>query len=366
MRGHQPFFLGAALLAIVSMALWLAALEGSMQMPSGAPAAHWHAHEMLFGYTVAVLAGFLLGGGAGWQPPLLFLVWLAGRIAAVAGPAELSAALDLALLPALALLRTPPLWRGFKWPTVGFLPLLLMLFVAELLWHLDALGRFPGGAAAGTRLAVDLFTLMIVVMAGRLVPGYTRAMLIPVRTPKDPGRERASVGIAVALLVFDQVDWSAGVAAAALALGALQAWRLAGWRTRDVLSRPILLVLHLGYGWLVFGLFLRGLAELTALIAPADAVHATTVGAIGMLTLGMMGRLARTHARRALAAAPADMLSYGAMFAAAFARSLLPALVPEARRGALLAAGLLWSLAFALFLWAHGGTLVRARPRRED
>lgn len=366
MRGHRPFFLGAALLAIVSMGLWLAMLEGGMPVPSGPAAAQWHAHEMLFGYTVAVVAGFLLGGGAGWQPALLFLVWLAGRFAAVAGPAELSAALDLALPPALALLRSPPLWRGLKWPTVGFLPLLSMLFLAELLWHLDALGRLPGGAAAGTRLAVDLFTLMIVVMAGRLVPGYTRAMLIPVRTPKDPGRERASVAIAVALLVFDQLGWSAASGAAALALGALQAWRLAGWRTRDVLRRPILLVLHLGYGWLVCGLFLRGLAELTPLIAPADAVHATTVGAIGMLTLGMMGRLARIHARRALAAAPADVLSYGALFAAALARSVLPALAPEGRRAAMLAAGLLWSVAFALFLLAHGATLVRVRARRES
>jgi len=119
-------------------------------------------------------------------------------------------------------------------------------------------------------------------------------------------------------------------------------WRLAGWRTGAVLRRPLLLVLHLGFGWLAFGLFLRGAVDFVDWIAPADAIHALTVGAIGTLTLGMMGRLARTHRRRALAASALDVVSYGLLTGAALARTLLPIAAPDARRAAMISAAALW------------------------
>jgi uncharacterized protein involved in response to NO len=249
MRGHQPFFLGAAVFALLAMSFWLGVLDLAMPNPARVAPAQWHAHEMLFGYTIAVLAGFLLTASTGWQPVAAFVVWFFGRVAmafAAELPPGLVAVADLAFAPMLALLRSPPLWSGFKWPTVGFLPLLLCIFLANLLWHLEAIGVLSDGAQASTFLAVDLFTLMMVVMAGRLVPGYTRAMLIPIRKPKDPAREQASIALGIALLLSDQLHWSTTAGSAALALGGLQAWRLAGWRTQDVLRRPILLVLHLG------------------------------------------------------------------------------------------------------------------------
>jgi uncharacterized protein involved in response to NO len=364
MRGHQLFFLGGALFGGVAIGMWLGVLDGALPAPGALAPAQWHAHEMLFGYTSAVLAGFLLTGSSGWRPAFLFALWLAGRAAvaaALAIPAWLVGAVDLALLPAVALLRTPPLWNRLKWPTLSFVPLLLCLFAANLLWHLEAIGALAGGADAGARLALDLFTLMIVVMAGRLVPGYTRAMLIPVRTPKDPLREKWSIAIGLALLISDQLGWGLATGGAAIALGALQAWRFAGWRTRDVFRQPILLVLHLGFFWLVLGLLLRGLAELTPLMAPADAIHAITVGAIGTLTIGMMGRLARIHARRAVSATRVDTLSYIILSGAAIMRVALPPIAPEGREGEIVVAGALWVLALCLFVVAHGSTLAFSR-----
>jgi uncharacterized protein involved in response to NO len=365
MKGHRPFFLGAAAFAIVAIAFWLGILEFSAPSPGRLGPAQWHAHEMLFGYTIAVLAGFLLTGSTGARPAILFSLWLAGRVAmAIASdlPPVLVAAVDLAFAPALALLRSPPLWTSFKWPTAGFIPLLGCVFLANLLWHLEALDLVSWGARTGAFLAVDLFTLMIVVMAGRLVPGYTRAMLIPVRAPKDPLRERWSVIIAILLLVSDAAGWTIPSGLAALALGALQAWRLALWRTRDVVRRPLLLVLHVGFGWLVLGLLLRGLAELTPWISVADAIHATTVGAIGTLTLGMMGRLARIHARRELVANTIDVASYAMLFGGAVARVVVPVVAPQARQGAIVVAGMLWAAAFALFLLEHGRVLAGILP----
>jgi uncharacterized protein involved in response to NO len=274
-------------------------------------------------------------------------------------PPPMVAAIDLTFLPALALLRLPALWKSPKWPTIGFVPLLGCLCFADLLWHLDAIGKLPGGAHAGEWLALDLFVLMIVVIAGRLVPGYTRAMSIPIRKPKDPGREVASILAGLALLAFDQLGWGIGIGLAALALSALQLWRLAGWRTVEVLSRPALLVLHIGFAWVVFGLLLRGAAAFSGRIAEIDAIHAITVGAIGTLTLTMMSRLTRMHARQPAAADLVDIVAYGLVFASVLARSILPGLFPAERPTLILAAGALWMTAFALFLIRNGPSLLQ-------
>jgi uncharacterized protein involved in response to NO len=361
MKGHQPFFFLAGLVAVLEIGVWLASLATGTPMPGDLPAPQFHAHEMLFGYLPAVVAGFLLSSTAGWRVALLSAIWLAGRLAMAvpALPPPIVAAIDLAFLPALALFRLPALWKAPKWPTIGFVPLLGCLCLADLLWHLDAVGKLPGGAHAGEWLALDLFILMIVVIAGRLVPGYTRAMAIPIRKPKNPGREAASILMGLALLAFDQLGWEIGVGLCALALAGLQLWRLAGWRTVEVLSRPTLLVLHIGFAWLVFGLLLRGVAALSGRIAEIDAVHAITVGAIGTLTLGMMGRLTRAHARQPDNADLTDIVAYGLVFAGALARSILPGLLPADRPALIFAAGVLWMMAFALFLIRHGLTLLR-------
>jgi uncharacterized protein involved in response to NO len=366
MKGHQPFFAFAALVAILEIGAWLISLDTGVSVSGDMPPAQLHAHEMLFGYLPAVVAGFLLSSTAGWRVTFLSALWLAGRLALLLPglPHTLVAGIDLAFLPALAVFRLPPLWKSPKWPTIGFAPLLGLLCIANLLWHLDAGGRLPGGARAGEMLALDSFVLMIVVIAGRLVPGYTRAMSIPIRKPKDPEREAASILIGLALLAFDQLGWKTGIGLSALALAALQIWRLAGWRTADVLSRPTLLVLHIGFAWVAFGLLLRAVAALSGKIAEFDAIHAITVGAMGTLTLGMMGRLTRTHARQPAIADPADIVAYGLIFASVLARSILPGLFPAQRPALILAAGALWMAAFALFLIRHGPALLRRQNAR--
>ena len=86
--GFRPFFLAAGLYAVLMMALWLAVLNGKLQLGSLSPFV-WHGHEMLFGFAVAVIAGFLLTAAQNWtgiQTPsgpalaALFLLWLAGRV----------------------------------------------------------------------------------------------------------------------------------------------------------------------------------------------------------------------------------------------------------------------------------------------
>lgn len=178
---------------------------------------------------------------------------------------------------------------------------------------------------------------MIAVIAGRLVPGYTRAMLIPVKAPRDALRERASI---VLLLLMTGAD----------AAGLLQGIRLAGWRSRDALSHPLLLVLHIGFAWLAIGLALRGIADLFGALPRIDALHAITLGAMGTLTLGMMVRLTRTHGRLGQVSDAPTNAAFVAMSAAALLRVFGPLVAPGAPMPVYLAAGALWIGAFVIFL----------------
>jgi uncharacterized protein involved in response to NO len=355
-RGHRPFFLAASAYAALALALWLAVLDGRLGLSGSLPAARWHAHEMIFGYLVAVLSGFLLTTTRGARVFVLLLLWAAGRLAILlhaGAPSPVAAVIDVAYLPALALLRDPPLWRRPKWPTTAFLPLLLGFAAINAAFHLDALGVLPGASERAVMLAVDAIALMIAIIGGRLVPGYTRAMLIPVRAPRRAALEAGSVALLLLMALADAAGMTAAGAGAALAAGALQAARLAGWRTRDTLSRPLLLVLHVGFAWLALGLVLNGLAGLAGVIAPVDALHAITVGAVGTLTLGMMARLIRSHARLPLTSDAPTTAAFALVIAAALLRSVGPVLAPEARPALYLAAGAAWIGAYALFLLRH-------------
>jgi uncharacterized protein involved in response to NO len=354
MRGHRPFFLGAAGFAGLAMGWWLWALgAGGWEAPL-APSA-WHAHELIFGYLTAVLSGFLLTTTRGWRVPVLFGLWIAGRVAVAAmllGAASplAAACVDLAYLPALALLRDPPFWRRPKWPTLGFIPLLLAFAAADAAFQADALGILPGAAQKSLGIAVDLIALMIAVIAGRLVPGYTRAMLIPVKAPRHQVYESATVAIMLALIAADATGFDVVAGLAALLAAALQLLRLAGWRTRDVLLRPLLLILHLGFAWLALGLALLGLALLTPFVARSDALHGITAGAVGSLTIGMMVRLTRSHARLPPVADAGTTAAFALVFLAAVLRVFGPMLLPMAGYDAIVLAGACWIGGFALFV----------------
>ncbi len=359
-RGHRPFFLGAAAFACLSIGGWLAVLDGAVAVGGPLAASRWHGHEMIFGYTIAVLSGFLLTTTRGWRIWVLLGLWMLGRAGVMLTgwvPLPVTAGIDVLYLPVLALLRDPPVWRRPKWPTIGFLPLLLALGAINAAFYLDVLGMLPGASERALQLAIDLLTLMIVVMAGRLVPGYTRAMLIPIRAPRDPWRERLSIVLVLLMLALDAIGMLSMPGAIAIIAGTLQAVRLAGWRTRDVLRQPLLLALHIGFAWIALGLVLRGVADLTGWITHIDALHGITVGAIGTLTLAMMARLTRTHGRLPPGSDTVTSAAFVAITIAALLRGVGGAIAPAAALPTILVSGVVWIVAFGLFLVRYARTL---------
>lgn len=370
--GFRPFFLVAGVAALLLIGVWLAVYRGALGLPVYYDAITWHGHEMVFGYTVAVIAGFLLTAVRNWTNvptatgtalALLVLLWLAGRIAPLLPavvPRWLIAAIDLAFLPALAVALSTPLLRAPQARQLVFLPLLIALAVMNLLVHLQMLGATLATARTGLYVAVDVVMIVITVIGGRVIPFFTqRGAGTTPRTwvAVEWLVAAATVGVAIADLAGAPPAIFAAIAL--LAAGA-HAVRLAGWYDARIWGVPLLWVLHLGYAWLVAGFALRALAAL-GLVIPWVGLHALTVGAIGVLTLGMMTRVTLGHTGRLLRASRPMAVAFALINAAAVVRALVPAALPASYAGTVLVAGVLWVAAFAIFVVVHAPMLVQAR-----
>ncbi len=354
--GFRPFFLAAAMFAATSVPVWVLAFSGIISLGGGIQAS-WHAHELIFGYLLAVLSGFLTIRLSGWPLLVLVAIWLAGRAAMALQPGYsfIVAAIDLSFVPALIALRRPALWAVPKWPNGLFLPLLAGLWGVDLAYHVGAAPLPP--APVLHSVSVDLAALLLVVIAGRLVPGYTGATLTHIRPPRASAVEAVSVLLLVVAAIFHLAAHATAAGLCLIGVAGLQGWRMLAWRSWETRGHSLLWILHLGYGWLVVGLGLRGLADLApGLLSASAALHAITVGAIGSLTLGMMTRITLIHTRSSVTP---DSLTVGAFMLvqiAAILRVVSPVLVDEPTRWIVLAA-IAWSLAFVLWLFRYSRLL---------
>jgi len=358
--GFRPFFSFAGLAAISLLVLWLGIWSGGMSAPDYYGGIVWHSHEMLFGYAAAVIAGFLLTAVRNWtgaEVPigthlaLLALLWLAGRLAPLFTgilPVGLIAIVDLAFLPAVAFSLVPPLWKGEQRINRIFVPLLLVMGLANLLVHLQPLS-VVNIATRGIDMMLYLVVFLISIIAGRVVPFFTQAVIPGYRASRKPWVEILStvaLGLLALLQPFGLPEQAIGLVA--LVVGLSQLLRVLVWYDRRIWGIPILWVLYSGYLWLVLGFLLLGLAGFGLL--PANlAKHALTVGGIGVLTLGMMARVALGHTGRPIDPPRIMLLVFMVLNLAAVVRVFAPLLWPERYNLWVHLSGGLWILGFLVF-----------------
>ncbi|RQO58018.1 NnrS family protein [Paucibacter sp. KBW04] len=374
--GFRPFYLLAATLALLSVPLWALQFSGLLGH-GGLRGSFWHAHEMVFGYALAIIIGFLFTAGRNWsgQPtptgrPLMALaaLWVLARVL-VLSPWLWASLLVNVAVPWLAAWG---LWRalhaGGNKRNYFFVGLLLAIGLATAALHLSELGllaQLPLPAALarglGLPLALDLLLFIIAVMAGRVLPMFSNNGVPGMNARRDDRVERVALGSVLLLAAGDAVGLT-GPAMLLPLLAALVAhgWRFALWQPWKTLSNPLVWVLHAAYAWLLLHLALRAAAALQWLPAPL-ATHALTVGLIGLITLGMITRTALGHTGRPLKAGPIETAAYLAMLAAALLRVFLPLLMPAALLQAVWLSATLWATAFALYLWRYGPMLLRPR-----
>lgn len=375
-HGFRPFFLAAGLSATGALVLWLAMLNGALALPTAFDPITWHAHELLFGFAGAAVAGFLLTAIPNWtgRMPLqglplagLAALWLAGRVAValseLTGPLA-AAVLDLAFLAALLAAVLREIVAGRNWRNLPVCLALAGLLSANALTHLDAIG-FAGTGPAGIRLGIAVLIALIALVGGRIVPSFTTNWLKKrgeMRLPVPFGRfDLATLGLTVAaLLAWTVAPAALLTAAAVLAAGLANAIRLARWRAHRTLAEPLVWVLHLGYAWIPAGLLLTGLGIFwPAALPTAAGVHALAAGAIGTMTLAVMTRATLGHTGRPLTAGPGTALIYACVSLGALLRVAAPVL--SAADPLFSISGALWSVAFLLFVSIYGPLLVRPR-----
>ena len=374
--GFRPFFLLAGVQAVVAMTVWLAVLHGTGWEMAWLAPTQWHAHEIIFGFVVAALAGFLLTAVASWTgqrgfagPPLMVLVaiWLGGRIAMAPGlgvPQPLAAAMDLAFLPAVAFAVAPSLIRAGNVRNFPLVAFLVLLFAANLLFHAPDLATRLG--VRGLTLAVDTILLMVVLVGGRIVPAFTGNAL---RTrhadaPIAPFGwvDRAAIAAAATVLVVDLITPGGRLAGAvALIACVLHAWRLSRWQGWLTRGMPIAWVLHVAYAWIPVGLGLKALWLLWQFPVGAVWLHALTAGAYATMILAVMTRAALGHTGRPLVAAKPIVAAYLLVTLAALTRVFAPVVAPAMPQVTWTVAGTLWITAFLLYCAVYAPILSRPR-----
>ncbi len=371
--GFRPFFLGAMSAAPLLMLAWIGAYTGVLDVGGPFAFSAWHAHEMIFGYAAAVIAGFLLTAAFNWanlptatggRLALVALIWLLGRVTILAGdalPRWLPAVLDVSFLPVVAVLVAVPLIRAGQWRNLIFVPILLALAVLNACAHLNALGRLPDAGHWPLQLAVYVIIMMIVLIGGRVIPFFTERALPSVHLRRWPILDGLCIATLIALVIADLLDEQRTVVATAGAAALVHTARWTGWWTREVWKRPMLWVLYLGYGWLIVGFGLRACAG-AGLVPGTLATHAWTAGAIGVMTLGMMVRVTLGHTGRPVVHAPKPAVwAFVLINLAALARVLAPLAAPAHYVELVVYSGVLWIAAFVLVLAVCGPMLLKPR-----
>ncbi|MET1415377.1 NnrS family protein [Roseibium sp. HPY-6] len=387
-KGFRFYFLSAGLFSVFAMFAWTvwlgvhAAGGAFVSVPMSMAPHLWHAHEMVYGYAVAVMAGFFITAVPNWtgteEAGAKFvaasgLIWLLGRLGVWFSSAfdpVVVAIVDLAFIPVLSTAILGRLARKSQVRNMIFLFLLSALFLGNLMMHLDWIGWSSGTAEAGIRVGVFASAAMIAIVGGRVVPAFTRNALN--RDGYEGALPRSNawldrLGVLSALLAtlaafpFVPVFFLGCIAFAA---GAANLLRLAGWNGWAVRNSPILWILHLAFLLLTAGYLVYGSTLILAYMSETAALHLLATGAIGSMTLAMMTRASLGHSGQPLIVKRPIVLAYLMVIAAALIRSF--GNLAFDYFAVMLISGMVWTGAFMLFVWIYFPILTRPRPLRHQ
>ncbi len=373
--GFRPFFLGAALFAALSVLIWVALFAGKTQAVFLYSPREWHVHEMLFGYLPALIAGFLLTAMPNWtdRMPLrgaplltLFLLWLAGRLlmAVPLTGASAAAVIDGAFLAILATYVWREIVAARSWDRAPIGVLVSFFAGANILFHLNALRGMPTDLSE--RLALSVMTMLLTIIGGRLAPIFTREYLAGRNVFRLPEVFSQTDGGAILLVLVSVISWIIGpesvwtgtVLFVAGVASVVRLLRWGGWRTWH---EPLVLILHIGYGWVALFLLALGASILGVGFSPENAVHVLTTGAMGTMTLAVMTRASLGHTGRPRHADGFTVSMYVLINVGALLRIFAPNVdIPTALTYTLLGlSALCWSGAYLLFACIYGPYLIR-------
>ena len=370
--GFRVFFALAGLSALALIAVWNRISNGALHIDNYFPVTLWHAHEMLLGFTSAVLAGILLTALKNTsksavinsdQLAVLSFVWIYGRVVPFYSdllPDILIAGVDFAFLPLLAFWLIKPILNIGSFKYFGYLLLVLAMAVGNALIHAQVLGFTVLSADLGVNLQIALIVIGLVFSAGWVLPSVMERSLSGVIYIQNPLLDVVAVAssiVAFMCLILDVTGFL--LALTALIALVINAARLATWFDRRILFVPLLWVLYLGYAWLILGFGLLVLAAYQV-VTVSLALHAFAVGGIAAISLGLMSRLALGQAGRALKASNVMAIAFILINIAALFLVLLPAVLPEWYSSFVVISSYSWLAAFSLFVVYYAPSLTES------
>ena len=366
--GFRLFFILGALYSIISLLIWGGFYAGLATPPLFmVDPVSWHAHEMVYGYTMAIVAGFLLTAVANWtdSTPVrgfhllgLGLLWLAGRIVMnfdLGFPAVVVLIFEGAFILALALSLSIPLLKTWDKRNFIFLVLLSVLFACDMLFLITK-------ERTSLYVAVIIIVTMISLIGGRIIPAFTVDALEERgeeahETPQGKLDVLAILSLVLIILALVFAKQKETVLAGTAFISAIiHALRLRRYHTQRILDDPMVWILHVGYSWVILGLFLLCISALS-FIPFSVALHAFTAGAIGSMTLGMMCRVTLGHTGRSKVATSLTKLSFYLMQCAIFIRVFGLLIAPDYSIEWIISSSVLWVLSFALYIWVYSPML---------
>lgn len=374
--GFRPFYLLAAAFACLAIPLWVLNLGGVVPLPL--PGVLWHAHEMIFGFAVAVIVGFLFTAGRNWTGlptpsgaslAMLAALWLAGRVSLLLSQGALAALIDFLFLPMAAFALGRVLVRAGNRRNYFILVMLGTLATANGVFHLARLQLLSVTPLTALHFSLGLIVLLETVIGGRVIPMFTEngvrmATGQSVLLMQSTWLNRAAIAATGLALLLWVLGAGAGLGALAAAISLLAAglqWlRSLRWKPWLTVKVPLLWILHVGHLWIPVGLLLLVAVQIGWLPASA-AVHAFGIGATGGLIIGMITRTALGHTGRLLVAGRLETAAYVLITGAALARVLTVVVLPPGAVGGIHLTAGLWVLGFALYLYRYMPFLTRPR-----
>ncbi|MCB1675945.1 MAG: NnrS family protein [Halioglobus sp.] len=372
----RPFFLLGALYGTALLLSWIAVYTGLLpplwHAHSALPSLY-HQHEIIFGFSTAIIFGFILTALPSWagtvelvgaRLALLTLIWAAGRVAVLLSgwlPALIVAAVDLAFAPVFAALVGPGLRDANRRFQLGLAVITAGFFCGNLGYYLGVWLHAPQLWWQGLHLGLYAIIFHCSVTVGVLAPIFTENALREIGRPASIGHviplEWLSALCIIALALLDVTGTRAPVIGIAAALCcALHGVRLYRWHSLRITGTPIVWVLHLGYAWLVLALALLALRSFGMDIPVQSWVHAFTIGGFGLMSLGLMTRVALRHTGRNMHPAQPMVVGYLCLAAAAAVRVAVPS--DTLRHELLLLSALLWAIPYVIYLTLYGRMLL--------
>lgn len=370
--GFRPFFLVAAIFSVVSIFKWLLIYKFQLLVPSGAiTISQWHSHEMIYGYSMAVIAGFLLTAIMNWtgiqtiqNSKLATLVglWALARVVFLFGAThlEFAAFFDILFMLGLLLATAHPIIKREQWLQLGILTKLACLLLGNVCFYLGALGWLPNGATWGLYGGLYLIISLILVIGSRVLPSFIRSG-VDYQVEIKNSKPLAMASLVIFVLFFiNQLFLHNPVYLTATAGGLflVTSLRLYDWHTPDIWRKPLLWSLYIAFCSIDLGFLLFALSPYLP-ISQFIALHAMAFGGIGLATLGMMARVTLGHTGRNIRSPPKYtatiflLLLLGLIF-----RIFLPLLLPAYYENWMLLAQVFWILGFVVFLVVNARFLV--------